>query len=131
MLLLDTHAWVWLASDPSQLTERVKQKIQEEADQLYVSSISALEIALLAKRERLILPLSPSDFVEKSLSHHGIQEIPVNYSIAIASASLPDVHNDPFDRMIIATALLHKMTLISKDAHIAKYPNVKVLWGEL
>ncbi len=128
MLLLDTHAFVWLASDQDQFTKRGKAAIRESAGRLFVSSISSLEIALLVKRNRLQLPLPPERFVAETLRHHGINEIPVDSTIAMAAATLPDIHNDPFDRILAATALVQRLDLLSKDAVLPRYPGLSVIW---
>jgi PIN domain nuclease of toxin-antitoxin system len=128
MLLLDTHVFVWLASAQKHLSLRAKQAILQNADELYISSISALEIAILVKRNRLRLPVGASEFVERALKQHGIHEIPVDRRVAIASATLPDIHHDPFDRIILATALLNDMSILSKDRVIPQYRDVKVIW---
>lgn len=128
MLLLDTHAFVWLASDQDQFTGRGKAAIRESAGRLFVSSISSLEIALLVKRNRLELPLPPERFVAETLRHHGINEIPVDSTIAIAAAALPDIHNDPFDRILAATALVQRLDLLSKDTVLPRYPGLRVIW---
>ena len=128
MLLLDTHAFVWLASDQSKLSSTGLKAIQENAERLYISSISAMEIGILVKHRRLRLPVSPEDFIERALYQHGIQEIPVNREIALASTKLPEIHNDPFDRLLIATAVIKVCVLLSKDKMIPQYQTVKVLW---
>lgn len=128
MLLFDTHALVWLASTPKNLSDRARHAIRQHSDELYLSSISALEIAILAKRNRLSLPVAVEEFVDRALRQHGIHEIPLDRQIAIASTRLPDIHNDPFDRVIIATAQLNGMSILSKDQIIPQYPEVKVVW---
>lgn len=128
MLLLDTHALVWLASDLKQLTKKATRRIEAEVSALYLSPISALEIALLVKRDRLLLPVPPLEFVDRALANHGIQEVPFDRRIAVASAMLPDIHNDPFDRIIIATAMLCDMTILTKDKTIPTYPNIRTVW---
>jgi len=128
MLLFDTHAFVWLASTPKELSRSAKRAIRENAGRLYLSSISALEIAILFKRKRLILPMGPAEFIDRALGQHGIQEIPVDRTIAIASTGLPDIHNDPFDRLIIATAQLNGMHIVSKDRLLRSYPQVVIVW---
>lgn len=128
MLLLDTHAFVWLAADQDQLTGRGKAAIRESAGRLFVSSMSSLEIALLVKRNRLELPLPPERFVAETLRHHGINEIPVDSTIAMAAAALPDIHNDPFDRILAATALVQQLDLLSKDTVLPRYPGLRVIW---
>jgi PIN domain nuclease of toxin-antitoxin system len=128
MLLLDTHALVWLAADQDQLTDRGKAVIRRSAGRLFMSAISSLEIALLVKRSRLALPLAPERFVAESLRHHGITEMPVDSTIAMAAAALPDIHNDPFDRILAATALVHRLELLSKDTVLPRYPGLSVVW---
>lgn len=128
MLLLDTHAFVWLASDPARLPPAAQETIRQEAGTLFVSSISALEIGLLVKRRRLELPLPPSEFVERALAQHGIHETAVDRSIALASTALPDLHSDPFDRILVATAQVRGMRILSKDTQLARYPGAEVVW---
>ena len=128
MLLLDTHAFVWLASDQKLLTEHGKTLIRQAAGRLFMSAISSLEIALLVKRNRLELPLRPEQFVAETLRHHGITEIPVDSTIAMAAAALPDIHNDPFDRILASTAIIHGLELLSKDAVLPRYVGLRVVW---
>jgi len=125
-LILDTHAFVFLASDVKKLPDRAKKII--EASSLFVSAISAFEMALLCKRQRLRLPIAPETFWEKALEQHGIEEIPIDRIIAMRAAALPDLHNDPFDRIIIATALEQDLVIVTKDGEIPKYPNVRIVW---
>jgi len=128
MLLLDTHALVWLASDQEQLTSRGKTLIREAAGRLFMSAISSLEIAILVKRGRLELPLPPERFVSECLRQHGITEIPLDSAIGMAAAALPDIHNDPFDRILAATAIIHRLELLSKDTVLPRYPGLRVTW---
>ncbi len=128
MLLLDTHVFVWLASAQRNLSSGAKQAILQNADELFISSISALEIAILVKRNRLRLPVETGEFVERAVRQHGIHEVPVDRHVAITAVSLPDIHNDPFDRLILATARLHHMDILSMDKAFPQYRAAKVLW---
>jgi PIN domain nuclease of toxin-antitoxin system len=125
-LLLDTHAFVFLASDQGQIPSRAREAMR--VSPMFLSSISALEIALLAKHGRLRLPIAPGEFVDRALEQHGVSEIPVDRGLAVASAELPDMHNDPFDRLIIATAHEHDLVIVTKDEVIPQYPGVRALW---
>lgn len=129
MLLLDTHAFIWLASDLSHIPQAAREAIRADAGSLILSGISGLEIALAVKCGRLELPSSPDVFISRALDQHGIREIPVTTAIGCQAARLPDIHNDPFDRLIIATALHHRSRILSKDGLIARYPDIEVLWG--
>jgi len=128
MLLLDTHALVFLASDQESLSEAAVESISNNSEGLSYSSISALEISLLVKRNRLELPVPPVEFIERAESSHGLRELPVTGNIACFSADLPDIHNDPFDRIIIATAQIHNFPVLSMDTKFRKYPDLAVIW---
>ena len=128
MLMLDTHALVWLASDQSKLTPDGKAAIRQYAGELCVSSVTGLEIALLHKRGHLELPLDPATFLARALRTHGIVEIPVTAEIGCRAAALPDIHNDPFDRIIIAACQAGGHVLLSKDRTIPRYPGMTVQW---
>jgi PIN domain nuclease of toxin-antitoxin system len=128
MLILDTHALIWLATDLSQLTDTAKSAIRLHASELHVSTISALEISLLTQCGKLKWGKKPLSRFERALEHHCITPIPVDSDIAWESGQLPQIHRDPFDRIIIATAQKHGMTILTKDRTIPTYPKIKVIW---
>jgi PIN domain nuclease of toxin-antitoxin system len=128
MLLLDTHALIWLATDLSQLTDTAKAAIRFHASELHVSAISALEISLLTKCGKLKWGKKPLSRFEHALGHHCINMVPMGSEIAWESGQLPQIHRDPFDRIIIATAQVHGMTILTKDRTIPTYPKVKAIW---
>lgn len=128
MLLLDTHALIWLATDLSQLPEKAKAAIRFHATELYVSAITSLEISLLIKCGKLRWGDDPFAFYQRAVRHHGLTEVSVSAEIAWSSAQLPPIHRDPFDRILIATAQKHGMTILTKDRTIPAYPKVKAVW---
>ena len=128
MILLDTCVLLWLVADQSGLSKEAKRIIQKNANNLYVSSISAFEVALKNRKGKIALPMSPEKCFMRALKHHGIAEIPITSSIAIASILLPNLHNDPCDRMIIATAKEYNMNILTPDSLIMQYTVNKVLW---
>ena len=128
MLLLDTHALIWLATDLSQLTNTAKSAIRFHATELYVSAITALEISLLTKCGKLDWGKKPLVHFQRALEFHCVKEVAIDSGVAWASAQLPAIHRDPFDRIIIATAQMHKMTILTKDRTIPSYPKTKVVW---
>ncbi|MEN8254016.1 MAG: type II toxin-antitoxin system VapC family toxin [Verrucomicrobiota bacterium] len=128
MLLLDTHTFIWLASDRSQLPPRLVELISSESDGLFISSITATEVGLLSCAGKINTYGSCEDFLFKNLKRFGIHEIPVDVEIALASTQLPAIHRDPFDRIIIATAQKHGMVILTKDRTIPTYPKVKAVW---
>ncbi len=128
MILLDTCTLLWLASDQKKLSEIAKKEIKGNAQELFVSAISAFEIAIKYRSGRLKLPLAPGDWFSEALDFHGIREIPVTGRIAVASAQLPLLHNDPCDRIIIATAQLNAMKILTSDNLITSYHQATVIW---
>lgn len=126
--LLDTHALVWLATDPSQLGRQGTRAVAEMARSLHVSSVTAWELALLARRGKLELPLPAGEFYRLALLQHGVDEIRLAGDDALAAVELPAIHNDPFDRILVAVAQREGLVLISKDAQMARYPGVQVIW---
>ena len=128
MTLLDTHTFVWLASNQKELSAKAAVAIKKDLDSLFISVVTAWEIALLYKKGRLHLALPPPEFVERAIRHHGVQELPLTREVSIASVSLPDIHNDPFDRILVAEALQHRCRLVTKDTKIPLYPGVVTIW---
>jgi PIN domain nuclease of toxin-antitoxin system len=82
----------------------------------------------MVKKGRLLLPMSPDQYVARALAHHGLIELPLTRQVAQASVSLPDIHNDPFDRILIAECIARGLSLVSRDAVIPCYPGVRVIW---
>lgn len=128
MILLDTHTFIWWASDRSHLSDRIASLLDRESAGLMISVVTAWEIAILYKKGRLALPLPPNTFIEKAMVHHGIHELPLTRAIALKAVDLPDIHNDPFDRVLIAEASERQCVLATKDALIARYPDIRVAW---
>jgi PIN domain nuclease of toxin-antitoxin system len=131
MIVLDTHAWIWWVSSPEFLSATAKQIIDEAVTErnIFISSISTWEVAILVSRGRLQLTTSPSDWVAASEALPFFDFVPVSNSIALKSVQLPgDLHNDPADRIIIATAISLGAVLVTKDEKIRNYPHVKTVW---
>ena len=128
MILFDTCTLLWLGADPAKLSAKAREIIESNSESLFVSSISAFEIAIKHKRKRLAMPMDPAKWFVLALDHLGIHEIEVNAEIFAQSVSLPDLHHDPCDRVIAATAKLHGLTCLTPDALIRQYPGVAVEW---
>ena len=128
MLLLDTCALLMLAGRREDLPDKVVQQITAQADELFVSTISSFEIVLKSRLGKLILPMPAEEWYRKAVEGYAIEEIPVSSAIAMQSASLPFLHKDPCDRIIIATASENRMPIITADQVIARYPGIRVIW---
>src|SRR5450756_1449269 len=131
MILLDTHAWIWWVSSPAFLSEVAKGIIDGAVTErnIFISVISTWEVAILVSRGRLKLTMSASDWVAASEALPFLKFVPVSNSIALKSVDLPGaLHNDPADRIIIATAVSMGAILVTKDEKIRNYPHVKTVW---
>src|SRR4051812_34335007 len=124
VILLDTHAAVWFATD-SDLLGKTSQRLADEAlkdERLSVSAISFWEIALLVSKQRLMIGRSPSD-LRLELLDAGVTELPLTGPIGILAAEFAGLHADPADRFILATAVIHGAGLITADALLLRWPH--------
>ena len=131
MIVLDTHVLVWFISNPDKLSRSAIKRINEEIKQneILISSISVWEIFMLIKKQRIKLSMHPQSWLEKVENLPFTQFVPVDNRIASQSVNLPEpLHNDPADRIIIATALSLSATLITSDRRILNYSHVQSLW---
>lgn len=119
MILLDTHALVWLSEGSSKLGKKSLVLIDEalQNNELFISTVSFWEVAMLIEKGRLTMDFSVSQWRLKLLKHD-IQEIPLSGEVAIGSAQLINFHGDPADRMIVTTAIKSVMKLCTADQKI-------------
>ena len=123
-LLLDTHIWLWMEGGRKELKSGVKELIETAArhGDLMVSVIAAWELALLTSKNRLELDMPVRDWISEALTMPGLRLAPMTPDIAVESCFLPgDFHNDPADRLIVATARLERATIVTRDARIRDY----------
>jgi PIN domain nuclease of toxin-antitoxin system len=121
-LLLDTCTFLWLNSDLGRLPERVRQLCANEDNQLFLSAVSAWEIAVKHYGGKLPLRLSPQEYITKYRTANGIASLRFQEDDAFHLSKLPALHKDPFDRMLICQAIARGLTILTPDENIAKYP---------
>ena len=126
--ILDTCTLIWLVNGDSQLSPQCLRICADPGSALYVSAVSAWEVALKAARGKLSLRMTPEVWWRRALQRHELEELPLTARIGIAAAALEAIHNDPFDRIIIATAAEHSLKILTPDREIRKYRNVPVVW---
>ncbi|MGH7957239.1 MAG: type II toxin-antitoxin system VapC family toxin [Opitutaceae bacterium] len=125
--LWDTHAWIWAANNDAQLSRRARQLLRNsEPAEHAIADISLWETAMLAGRGRVTLTAPIERWLDHALAH--ITVLPITKGIAVHSASSTWAHHDPADRLIVATALEHGLTLVTKDTAIARWGGVKTVW---
>ena len=128
--LLDTHALVWAVDSPAQLSAKCRRLLLDGGNHpLGISAISLWELAHKVTAGRLQLSLPLADWLARAVRPPFVTVLPVDERIAVESALLPgSFHKDPADRLIVATARLHGLTLLTKDRDIRGYAGVKTLW---
>ncbi len=120
MIVLDTSALLFWTLDPDSLSQNAKQAI-EKADKILVSSISVWEIALKVKRQKLVIPLTITDYVERLMRLEALDILAVDVQTWLDNLNLAWEHRDPADRTIVALATRFNCPLISSDGVIANY----------
>jgi PIN domain nuclease of toxin-antitoxin system len=126
-LLLDTHAFLWWVTDDDRLSERAGELIADGANDVYFSAASAWEIAIKAGLGRIRLSEDARSLTPQQLERNAFQALPIHVTHAVAVIALPDLHRDPFDRMLVAQAMSEGLTIVSSDPELARYP-VPVVW---
>lgn len=116
--LLDTHIILWWLQDPQKIAAPARSIIEEQENELFVSTASFWEMSIKTALGRLTMPPN----LREVLTAENIEIISVGPDEALAVASLPMIHNDPFDRMLITQSKLKNMTLITADKLVLKYP---------
>jgi PIN domain nuclease of toxin-antitoxin system len=125
--LLDTPAFLWWITDSPQLSSRVREIIADGRNELFFSAASGWEIAIKARLGRLEVPGDLERSLTEQLSQNAIQVLPIYLSHALRTYALPDHHRDPFDRLLVSQAILERLTVLSADVQISRYP-VEVIW---
>jgi PIN domain nuclease of toxin-antitoxin system len=121
MIILDTHIWIWLINQefdrfPASWRDRI-----DTADQVGISPVSCFEVALAYQRGRLELPCPADRWLQEALEPSGIVLFPITAEIAYQAVALSPIHRDPFDRLIIATAIQENADLASVDHLFSQY----------
>ena len=126
-ILLDTCSFLWIASGSDHLSMKSRNLFSDRANEIFLSPVSAWEITLKHSLGRLPLPENPNKFLPKYREKHGIQSLPLCEEAALQLSRLPDLHKDPFDRMIICQAIADGLAIMTPDELITQYP-VQVIW---
>ena len=124
--LLDTHVVLWVAENSPMLSARAKEAILDTSSEKYISIVSAWEVTLKLGTKKLSLNGGLPEFF-KMIENNGFLTLSVEKEYLLQLPGLPDYHKDPFDRVIIATAIAEDMTLITCDENIHKY-DLSLLW---
>jgi PIN domain nuclease of toxin-antitoxin system len=121
-LLLDTHAFLWAAADPDQLKPKARAAIEDSGNEVLVSAAVAWEISVKLALGKLTVPADPAVWFPARVHSLGFQELAITAAHALGVGGLPNVHRDPFDRIMIAQAQIEGLTLVTRDSENQKYP---------
>lgn len=126
-ILLDTCAFLWIVADAPELSENAKRTFSDPDNEIFLSSVSAWEITIKNGLGKLPLPAAPEYFVREQREAHNISTLPLDEASAFHLSGLPNIHRDPFDRMLICQAIEHHLVILTSDLMIRQYP-VRVIW---
>ena len=128
-LLLDTCAVLWAGLDPDRLSAAARCALADPHARVSVASISAAEIACAVERERVTFCDHWKPWFRDALARNGWEALPATLEIVEEAYSLPEpFHRDPADRVIVATARLRGLTVVTADRLVLAYPHVRTLW---
>lgn len=127
--LVDTHVFLWIASDVPRLSDRARQFLTDGTNETFLSAASAWEIGIKAAKgvEHLALPEPAADFVRARMARHSLYPLPISVDHALIAGALPHHHRDPFDRLLIAQSQAERLPIITADPDIARY-DVEIIW---
>jgi PIN domain nuclease of toxin-antitoxin system len=126
-LLLDTHIWVWSALDRARLSRRLITALENPENELWLSPISLWEVLTLGEKKRLTLHPNPQAWIANTLDAIPMREAPVTYRVAEETARVQLPHRDPADRLLVATARVFDLTLVTADQQLVSARQVSVL----
>ena len=126
-LLLDTVTFLWILEDADALGPAVRAALQDPDNVVFLSAASVWEIAIKHRLGKLPLPRPPETLIPQQRKLRGIESLGISEEATLRLQQLPDLHKDPFDRILACQAIEHAMTIVTPDALIRAYP-VRTLW---
>jgi PIN domain nuclease of toxin-antitoxin system len=128
-LLLDTHVWLWRLLEPDRLSADAERAVADRENVLHLSPISTWETLVLARKGRVSLSPSPTEWVLDALRRSALAAVPLTQGIALRSEALDGFASaDPADRFLVASALEHGLALVTADSAMHAYPPVQTVW---
>jgi len=121
-ILLDTHIFLWLISGDSRLPEWMKEPILNLENEVYLSIVSLWEIIVKYQLGKLPLPSPPEVYIPEQRENHMISTLSLDEESVVKLALLPDIHRDPFDRMLVCQALSKNLVIATIDPKVQAYP---------
>jgi PIN domain nuclease of toxin-antitoxin system len=127
-ILVDTSCWLWSLTEPERLNKKARNLLLDPTQALFLSAASSWEIAIKTALGKLQLPESPEQYIPSRIALYNIQGLPIEHIHALKVFSLPKIHRDPFDRILIAQAQIERLTILTADRVFADY-DVEIIWA--
>lgn len=121
-ILLDTSTFLWWVTGSARVPKPTAELLRDPANRVVLSAASAWEVALKHGLGKLALPTAPEQWVLQQRSAHDIEALPITEADALHVGKLPRLHRDPFDRMLVAQAIVHGLDIATTDPAIRRYP---------
>ena len=126
-ILLDTCTFLWIITDNPKLSLQAKKLFVDPYNEVYLSVASTWEIAVKYTLGKLQLPKSPEKYIPSKRKQHDIDSLPLNEEATLYLTKLPDLHKDPFDRILICQAIVAGLSILTPDELITQYP-LRSIW---
>ncbi|MFN6487669.1 MULTISPECIES: type II toxin-antitoxin system VapC family toxin [unclassified Nostoc] len=126
-VLLDTHAFLWWVTDDPQLSSTSRTIIADSGNILFLSVASVWEIVIKTKSGKLTLPESVEEYIPNRLALNRFESLDIQMTHTLQIATLPNIHRDPFDRILIAQSQVENLPIVTIDQKIAQY-SVEIIW---
>jgi PIN domain nuclease of toxin-antitoxin system len=125
--LLDTHTFIWWNQNAPELSPRARAFMADVENEIYLSAVSAWEIAIKYARGRLTLPEPPDQYIAQRIIYHRFTPLSIEMRHAVQVYDLPDIHRDPFDRLLVVQSKSEKLPLLTADITLAQY-EIEIIW---
>jgi len=125
--LLDTHVFLWWITNSPRLPENIRALIQEKKNELFLSAASIWEMMIKSRLNKIQLPDNPKEFIKEQLILNSIKILNISMDHSFGVYDLPEIHKDPFDRMLIAQSRSDGLLIITADSFIKQY-DVATYW---
>lgn len=126
-LLLDTHIWIWSLLEPERLSRRVARRLEDPANEIWLSPISVWETLLLTEKGRIQLEVSPTRWIETVLRDFPVRDATLTREVATVSRTVDLPHQDPADRFIAASAIVYELSLVTADERLLRSKKYRVV----
>ena len=128
MIVLDTHVWLWwMSKHPDRLSTGAAEAIAA-ATEIGIPALCCYELAMLERRDRIHFDRDVRSWIAQALAADRVRALPLTADVAISASRLLWDHDDPLDRLIVATAIVHRAPIVTKDDRIRRFQGVTTIW---